>query len=159
MPMGPIELADTIGLDVMLHVAQILGEAYDVPVPEELAQRVERGELGRKGGQGFYRWEDGRAVKPDAGVGEPPQDLRDRIILPMLNEAVACLREQVVEDADMLDAGVIFGTGFAPFRGGPMQYIRDVGADEIRARLEVLSKSYGDRFAPDPGWESLEDHG
>src|SRR5690606_41331219 len=58
----------------------------------------------------------------------PPSDLEDRLILPLLNEAVACLHEGIVESADELDAGVIFGTGFAPFRGGPVQHIRDVGA-------------------------------
>ncbi|EQD63361.1 3-hydroxyacyl-CoA dehydrogenase, partial [mine drainage metagenome] len=72
----------------------------------------------------------------------------------MLNEAVACLAEGVVDDADLLDAGVIFGTGFAPFRGGPITYIRDIGADALRAQLEQLAARHGPRFAPRPGWDN-----
>lgn len=83
-----------------------------------------------------------------------PTDLEDRLILPLLNEAVACLHEGVVADADLLDAGVIFGTGFAPFRGGPIQHIRSVGADALLARLHALQARYGERFVPRPGWES-----
>ncbi len=75
------------------------------------------------------------------------------MILPMLNEAVACLHDGVVDDADLLDAGVIFGTGFAPFRGGPIQHIRSEGPDKIRAQLEALAAKYGKRFAPKAGWD------
>ena len=78
---------------------------------------------------------------------QAPADLEDRLILPLLNEAVACLHEGVVADADLLDAGVIFGTGFAPFRGGPIQHIRAVGADAIVERLKALQQRHGDRFA------------
>lgn len=83
-----------------------------------------------------------------------PADLEDRLILPLLNEAVACLHDRVVADADLLDAGVIFGTGFAPFRGGPIQHIRSVGADALLERLLALQARHGERFAPRPGWES-----
>ncbi len=76
------------------------------------------------------------------------------MILPMLNESVACLHDGVVDDADLLDAGVIFGTGFAPFRGGPIQHIRDSGIDAIRARLDALAARHGDRFKPRPGWDA-----
>jgi len=75
-------------------------------------------------------------------------------MLPLLNEAVAALHDGVVEDSDLLDAGVIFGTGFAPFRGGPIQHIKSVGADALLARLQALQAKYGDRFAPRPGWDS-----
>ena len=71
-----------------------------------------------------------------------------------VNEAVAALHEGVVADAELLDAGVIFGTGFAPFRGGPIQYIRDSGAEVLLARLKVLQAKYGDRFAPRRGWDN-----
>jgi len=74
------------------------------------------------------------------------------LILPMLNEAVAVLREGVVADTDLLDAGVIFGTGFAPFRGGPINYIRAAGADRLQARLRELAQAHGDRYQPDAGW-------
>ena len=82
---------------------------------------------------------------------QAPEDLEDRLILPMLNEAVSCLHDGVVADADLLDAGVIFGTGFAPFRGGPMQHIKAVGADKLKARLDVLANRYGGRFKPARG--------
>ena len=78
-------------------------------------------------------------------------------MLPLLNEAVSCLHDGVVADADLLDAGVIFGTGFAPFRGGPIQHIRAVGAAKLKARLEELAAKHGDRFTPRPGWDSLAD--
>ena len=85
---------------------------------------------------------------------QTPSDLEDRLILPLLNEAVACLHDGVVTDADLLDAGVIFGTGFAPFRGGPIQHIRDTGADVLLARLNALQATHGDRFAARAGWDS-----
>ena len=85
----------------------------------------------------------------------PPEDLEDRLILPLLNEAVSCLHDGVVADADLLDAGVIFGTGFAPFRGGPVTHIRTVGAAALEARLATLANRYGGRFSPRPGWDAL----
>jgi 3-hydroxyacyl-CoA dehydrogenase/enoyl-CoA hydratase/3-hydroxybutyryl-CoA epimerase len=155
MPMGPVELADTVGIDVALNVSQVLSEAFDQLVPEGLEKMIENNHLGRKTGQGFYRWEDGKALAPDDEEKESPEDLTDRLILPMLNESVACLHEGVVADADLLDAGVIFGTGFAPFRGGPLQYARDRGIDEIVARLNKLAVDHGDRFRPHAGWADL----
>jgi 3-hydroxyacyl-CoA dehydrogenase/enoyl-CoA hydratase/3-hydroxybutyryl-CoA epimerase len=110
--------------------------------------------LGRKSGRGFYHWEDGKAIKPEEGR-PAPEDAEDRLILPMLNEAVACLHEGVVDDADLLDAGVIFGTGFAPFRGGPLHYAKACGISGIVARLTALEAQYGERFAPHAGWERL----
>lgn len=156
MPMGPIELVDSVGLDVAAHVAKVLGAAYDRPIPAQLQQMVEKGHLGRKSGQGFYTWQDGKAVKPSGGR-DAPADTEDRLILPMINEAVACLSEGVISDPDLLDAGVIFGTGFAPFRGGPLQYARKIGIDAIVARLSALESKYGERFAPHAGWADLKD--
>ena len=154
MPMGPIELADTVGLDVAAHVGKILAEAFARPTPKSTAELVAAGKLGRKTGQGFYEWRDGKPVKP-AATGDAPPDLEDRLILQYLNEAVACLRENVIDDADLLDAGMIFGTGFAPFRGGPLQYGRARSAAAIVARLEQLATQHGPRFRPDAGWASL----
>jgi 3-hydroxyacyl-CoA dehydrogenase/enoyl-CoA hydratase/3-hydroxybutyryl-CoA epimerase len=151
MPMGPVELVDSVGIDVALHVSRVLGAEYGRPVPLRLAQMVENGQLGRKSGQGFYKWVDGKASKP-ATTGKVPKDATDRLMLPMINEAVACLHEGVVADADLLDAGVIFGTGFAPFRGGPLQYARDRGPAEIERTLRDLSSKYGERFRPHVGW-------
>ena len=154
MPMGPVELADTVGLDVCLHVGRILAESFGRPAPTQLARMVEAKQLGRKSGKGFYEWRDGKPIKPPAS-GQPPPDLTDRLILPMLNESVACLRERVVEEADLLDAGVIFGTGFAPFRGGPIAYARARGIANVVRALKELEGRYGSRFAPDEGWNAL----
>ncbi|MDG2376272.1 MAG: 3-hydroxyacyl-CoA dehydrogenase NAD-binding domain-containing protein [Woeseiaceae bacterium] len=159
MPMGPIELIDTVGLDVARHVSGVLGAAFDREAPGILDSMIERQDLGRKSGQGFYRWEDGKAIKPDVDDAEAVPDLTDRLILPMVNEAVAVHAEGVVRDADLLDAGVIFGTGFAPFRGGPLQYALDRSVDDIVKTLARLAETYsvsGDhRFQPHPGWEEL----
>jgi 3-hydroxyacyl-CoA dehydrogenase/enoyl-CoA hydratase/3-hydroxybutyryl-CoA epimerase len=153
MPMGPIELADVVGLDVCLHVGNVLAAAFGRTAPQILVQRVADRQLGRKSGQGFYAWADGKVVRAAQGAAAAPADLEDRLLLPMLNEAVACLRERVVADADLLDAGAIFATGFAPFRGGPLQYARDRGVTAIVARLSELAAAHGERFRPDPGWD------
>ncbi len=155
MPMGPVELVDSVGLDVALHVSKVLGAAMNRPVPDRLAKMVDDGLLGRKSGQGFYAWEDGKAVKPAGGGGKVPADIQDRLALSMVNEAVACLHEGVVGEADLLDAGVIFGTGFAPFRGGPLNYARERGVDEVTATLRTLAERYGERFSPHAGWSGL----
>jgi 3-hydroxyacyl-CoA dehydrogenase/enoyl-CoA hydratase/3-hydroxybutyryl-CoA epimerase len=156
MPMGPVELVDSVGIDVALHVSKVLGAAFDKPIPTRLADMVEKKQLGRKSGQGFYAWQDGKVVKPQTEAGDVPTDIGDRLILPMVNEAVACLHEGVVSDADLLDAGVIFGTGFAPFRGGPLQYAKDRGIDEIVQTLKRLAEAHGDRFQPHQGWADLQ---
>jgi 3-hydroxyacyl-CoA dehydrogenase/enoyl-CoA hydratase/3-hydroxybutyryl-CoA epimerase len=158
MPMGPIELIDTVGLDVAAGVGKELSPFLGLQVPAALAT-VEPDKRGKKDGQGLYKWEQtekgSRAVKPEVPKDyQAPADLEDRLILPLLNEAVACLHDDVVADADLLDAGVIFGTGFAPFRGGPIQHIRTVGADALVERLRTLQARHGDRFAPRPGWDN-----
>jgi 3-hydroxyacyl-CoA dehydrogenase/enoyl-CoA hydratase/3-hydroxybutyryl-CoA epimerase len=123
MPMGPAELADTVGLDICLAAGKSLGKTADVP--EILANKVALGHLGKKSGQGIYTYRDGRPVKgqPDA-YGE---DLIEALIEPYLLEAQAVAAEGIVADADLVDAGLIFGTGFAPFRGGPLHYLRSLG--------------------------------
>ena len=157
MPMGPIELADTVGLDVGLNVARILGEAFGLQVPKLLEDKVESKHLGRKSNRGFYEYRDGKPVKePGRGRQETP-DLEDRLMLPLLNEAAACYHDKVIADADLLDAGVIFGTGFAPFRGGPIRYARQRGIDAVVERLRELERRYGERFVPSVGWAELRD--
>ena len=154
MPMGPIELIDTVGLDVAAGVGRELAPFLGLAVPAALGN-VEPGRRGKKDGQGLYKWDNGKPVKPEVAKDyQAPNDLEDRLILPMLNEAVACLHDGVVSDADLLDAGVIFGTGFAPFRGGPIEYIKSTGADVLVDKLKALQARYGDRFAPRPGWDS-----
>jgi len=159
MPMGPIELVDTVGLDVAAGVGAELAPFLGLPIPEALQAPPEAGKRGKKDGQGLYAWEQtGKGSKPKKPElpkdYRAPDDLQDRLILPLLNEAVACLHDGVVADAELLDAGVIFGTGFAPFRGGPIHYIRETGADALLSRLKTLQGRYGDRFAPRPGWDS-----
>jgi 3-hydroxyacyl-CoA dehydrogenase/enoyl-CoA hydratase/3-hydroxybutyryl-CoA epimerase len=156
MPMGPIALADSVGIDICLSVAQKLSETMDVTVPAILEKKVEEKNLGIKTGRGFYRYQGGKAVEEALPSDyKAPEDLEDRMIFRLLNEAVACLREGVVEDADLLDAGVIFGTGFAPFRGGPMQHVRDCGIAAMKQRLSALNSAHGERFKVDPGWDDL----
>ena len=159
MPMGPVELADQVGLDICLHVADVLQDLLDkpmAPVPNWLREKVKRGELGRKSGQGFYTWKNGKAVKKNSTSENTSDDqLADRLLLPMLNACVECYSEEVVAKPDHLDAAMIFATGFAPFRGGPMHYARTRGIDEIVATLETLVAAHGDRFTPDSGWKEL----
>jgi 3-hydroxyacyl-CoA dehydrogenase/enoyl-CoA hydratase/3-hydroxybutyryl-CoA epimerase len=155
MPMGPIELTDVVGLDVSLHVGRVLADAFQRRVPEILVTLVAQKKLGRKTGEGFYVWQDGKPVVPKSPEFAVPADLEDRLLLPMLNEAVACLREGIIEDADLLDAGAIFATGFAPFRGGPLQYAKARGIANVTARLTELAQRYGERFRPDPGWQQF----
>jgi 3-hydroxyacyl-CoA dehydrogenase / enoyl-CoA hydratase / 3-hydroxybutyryl-CoA epimerase len=148
-------LSDVVGLDVSLNVGKVLGAAFHRQVPELLLNLVAEKKLGRKSGQGFYRWVDGKAQKDDVKGFAVPEDLEDRLILSMLNEAVACLREGTVGDADLLDAGAVFATGFAPFRGGPLQYARDRGIGNVTSRLQQLAQRYGERFQPDSGWAQI----
>jgi 3-hydroxyacyl-CoA dehydrogenase/enoyl-CoA hydratase/3-hydroxybutyryl-CoA epimerase len=154
MPMGPVELVDSVGLDVALHVSKVLGSSMNPTGIERLTAMVDAGKLGRKSGEGFYEWVEGKAVK-SASASAIDTDVQDRLILPMVNEAVACLSDGIVSDADLLDAGVIFGTGFAPFRGGPLQYARSRGVDVVTGRLQELANDYGERFTPHAGWSEL----
>jgi 3-hydroxyacyl-CoA dehydrogenase/enoyl-CoA hydratase/3-hydroxybutyryl-CoA epimerase len=123
MPMGPIELADTVGLDICVAVGRMLGS--DAPPPARLMALVDAGKLGKKTGQGFYTWVNGKPQKQPAGV--VPAGLAQRLVNPYVEEAKAALAEHIVSDADLVDAGAIFGTGFAPFRGGPLHYAESSG--------------------------------
>jgi len=157
MPMGPIELADTVGLDVCASVGKELAPFLGLEIPNGLEEKLAANKRGKKDGEGLYVWKDGKPEKPDVDPDYVvPADLQDRMILPMVNEAVACLASHVVDDADMLDAGVIFGTGFAPFRGGPIQYLRTEGVAVLRERLAKLEQKHGARFARKDGWDNPE---
>jgi len=157
MPMGPIALADTVGLDICLSVAEILSQRLHVEVPARLRDMVAAGKRGVKTGEGFYRYEKGKTVVTKAGKADfRPADIQDRLMLRLLNEARACLREGVVADADLLDAGIIFGTGFAPFRGGPLHAIEALGADALLEKMRNLHQSQGERFHPDESWLNSE---
>jgi 3-hydroxyacyl-CoA dehydrogenase/enoyl-CoA hydratase/3-hydroxybutyryl-CoA epimerase len=158
MPMGPIELADEVGLDICLHVADVLRNSLTRPMPatpQWLTDKVEKGELGRKTGKGMYEWKDGKALK-DHSATAPDQKIADRLILPMLDVCMTCLREGVVADEETVDGAMIFATGFAPFRGGPMHYARSRGIADIVLALTQLAAKYGERFQPDPGWNRIK---
>jgi 3-hydroxyacyl-CoA dehydrogenase/enoyl-CoA hydratase/3-hydroxybutyryl-CoA epimerase len=121
MPMGPVELADTVGLDICANVAAVLGNP--APPNSELARLVAAGKLGKKTGSGFYTWVDGKPQKAPVEFDQAELDaLGKELVKPLIDECEKCLAEGVVSDADHVDAGVIFGTGFAPFRGGPLHY-------------------------------------
>jgi 3-hydroxyacyl-CoA dehydrogenase/enoyl-CoA hydratase/3-hydroxybutyryl-CoA epimerase len=154
MPMGPILLADTVGLDICLSVAKNLGRHFNTEVPKRLEELVAAGRLGKKSGSGFYTFEKGKPVR-SGNVGNISPDVVDRLILRLVNEAAACLGEQVAADKDLIDAGVIYGTGFAPFRGGPLQYAEQEGFTQVTKRLGELEGQYGGRFRPGHGWRAV----
>jgi 3-hydroxyacyl-CoA dehydrogenase/enoyl-CoA hydratase/3-hydroxybutyryl-CoA epimerase len=138
MPMGPVELADTVGLDVCAHVGKILNMGPGGPT--KLDEMVAAGKLGKKSGEGFYVWKDG---KPEKGEPETPYDkfelerLGRELVDPLIREAQRVRDETIVESDDLVDAGVIFGTGFAPFRGGPLHFV----ANEQKSNVEVLRRT------------------
>jgi len=137
MPMGPLELADTVGLDIARAAGEQL--AGGAEPPRCLAERLARGDLGKKSGKGFYTWRDGKPVKQGKGAAghgssssssssstttttAAPAGLAQRLIQPLVDATLERVQSGVVADADSADAGVIFGTGFAPFTGGPLHY-------------------------------------
>ena len=164
MPMGPLALVDEVGLDIAAHAGAALFEGYGARMQpsDYLAPLIAEHELGKKTGRGIYLWsrEEGRpknvGVNPRLG-SFPGADLADdeivdRCVLAMVNEAARALDQEVVTSARVLDLGMVFGTGFAPFRGGPLRYADTRGLADVRARLEVLSTAAGcevrERFEP-----------
>jgi 3-hydroxyacyl-CoA dehydrogenase/enoyl-CoA hydratase/3-hydroxybutyryl-CoA epimerase len=124
MPMGPVELADTVGLDVGLSVMNLLTGSTSAEDAATLKALVDQGKLGKKSGEGFYRWKNGRAVKDrNAAIGINLKSLAEELMQPYFDECRACLADGIISDSDLLDAGMVFGTGFAPFRGGPLYYL------------------------------------
>ncbi len=154
MPMGPIELADTVGLDVGLAVGAELAKP-DSPQPKKIQELVAAKKFGKKSGEGFYKWVNGRPQKSNGSGTVDLEPLWMRMTLPAVNEAAACVREGIVADADLCDAGVIFGTGFAPHRGGPLNYLRTAGKDKLRAEMQALETKHGARFRVDAGWDAV----
>lgn len=157
MPVGPAALADQVGLDIALEVGEGLRATVDptLPeVPEWLRRKVADGHLGVKSGRGIYQYDGG--TPKQRKVAEAPDAAHvDRLMLPMVNTAVTCLGEGIVDDADALDAAMVFGTGFAPFRGGPLHYARERGPEQVRRRLEELAEQHGPRFRPSPHWSRV----
>jgi 3-hydroxyacyl-CoA dehydrogenase/enoyl-CoA hydratase/3-hydroxybutyryl-CoA epimerase len=129
MPMGPVELADTVGLDVCMKVVTMLGGESTKKEAALLQEKVHAGELGRKSGKGFYVWEKGKPKRADSDSGQYAlEEITETLMQPYFDACEAALADGIVEDADVLDAGMIFGTGFAPFRGGPLYYLKQRGA-------------------------------
>ena len=156
MPMGPIELADAVGLDICYSVAEKMTAHFGKQVPKSLQRLVQQRHFGIKSGKGFYSYKNNKIQKDKRALkATTDPTLTNRLILRMLNEAIACLREGIVADADLLDAGVVFGAGFAPFRGGPMQYIRQSGQQQLLLQLREMSRQPDVDFSVDRGWESV----
>ncbi len=161
-PVGPVTLLDEIGLDVVQMGSTVLHEAFgDRMLPtENMARMREDGRLGRRSGRGFYRYEGGKKREADETAYEiigaepssrvPRDDVSRRLVYAMLNEAARALDEGVVRSARDGDIAAIFGVGFPPFRGGPLRYLDEVGADKALETLEELAEKYGERFAPCP---------
>jgi 3-hydroxyacyl-CoA dehydrogenase/enoyl-CoA hydratase/3-hydroxybutyryl-CoA epimerase len=176
MPMGPLALVDEVGLDIGYKVAKVLESAYGdrMHVPEALGAVAETPDLGKKTGCGFYRYRNGHK-RPNRRVerlakqarrtdGVTPRELTDdeivdRAVLIMVNEAARCLEEHVVEDPAELDMAMVMGTGFAPFRGGLLRYADERGPAEIRKRLDELAERFGDRFKTARLLEEIADDG
>lgn len=147
MPMGPVELADTVGLDVGLSVIRLLGGEAAAEEVAALQAMVDEGKLGKKSGEGFYSWKKGKPVKDkDAVAGINLKTLAAELMQPYFDECRSCLEDQVVANADFLDAGMIFGTGFAPFRGGPLHFLasRNGGSPDAASVKAANEASQGE---------------
>jgi len=132
MPMGPVELADTVGLDVGMSVIKTVGIDADGSKAKYMKDFVDAGKLGKKSGEGFYVWEKGKPKRDkDAALGHDLHALGLKLVQPYLEECEACSRDSIVASDDLIDAGMIFGTGFAPFRGGPLHYLRQRPAADV----------------------------
>jgi 3-hydroxyacyl-CoA dehydrogenase / enoyl-CoA hydratase / 3-hydroxybutyryl-CoA epimerase len=133
MPMGPLELMDLVGLDIANHVGETLGIAPGID--NSLSRLVKAGKLGKKTGEGFYIWDKGKPKREEASYDQGELEALGRdLVKPMLDECERALADNIVANADHIDAGVIFGTGFAPFRGGPLHYRRDAASASGAAR-------------------------
>jgi len=171
MPVGPITLADEVGIDVTSHVATFLSNADlgvrmsggDVGV---MGKMIEKGWLGKKSGQGFYTYKGkkktinsevksyiGEVKERDLNLGM--NDMQDRLVTRLVNEAAKCLEDEIIADPTVGDIGMVFGTGFAPFRGGPFRHIDQVGAGKFVDKMNMLSDQYGPQFEP---CQLLKDH-
>ena len=174
MPMGPMRLLDEVGIDVANHVAQFFGSSFGdrMPAPDSLPKMVEKGLLGRKSGNGFYLYGNSKKKKAEPQINTEldafissrgatiltRQELQERMVLVMLNEAARCMEEEVVSAPEDIDFAMIMGTGFAPFRGGPLRYTDALGIKHVVNRLEELASRENDRFAPCQVLRSMADN-
>jgi 3-hydroxyacyl-CoA dehydrogenase/enoyl-CoA hydratase/3-hydroxybutyryl-CoA epimerase len=158
MPMGPVELADTVGLDVGLSVVGLLGGEDSAEDAALLKSYVDKGKLGKKSGEGFYKWKKGKPVKDAKAIeGINLQTLGEELMMPYFEECAACLEDEIVADSDVLDAGMIFGTGFAPFRGGPMFYMAQKEKDQALHNISESSEIETGEENPNSEEENQDD--
>jgi 3-hydroxyacyl-CoA dehydrogenase/enoyl-CoA hydratase/3-hydroxybutyryl-CoA epimerase len=170
MPMGPLELIDTVGLDVAAHIARSVEPVFGDRFPPNpvFGLMEDKGWLGQKSGLGFYRYRGRKkrvhteavAALRGAAVELPPTEMdslsprdqmqaaRERMVCLMVNEAAACLGEGLADGADTIDLALVLGTGWAPHRGGPLRYGQDRGFGQIVSALENLAREIGPRFQP-----------
>lgn len=160
MPVGPLALLDQVGLDTALHVGRVLEAAFGKRIGggSVLAAMVDSGRLGSKSGRGFFRYRDGRRAGPDRQVYRlieapparslPAETLQERMVLAMVNEAAVCLEDGVAREPRDVDLAMVLGTGFPPFRGGPLRYADSLGIAVVVDRLSRLADAHGERFRP-----------
>ena len=154
MPMGPIELADTVGLDVCLAAfASLKGE--DSTVSALLQKKIQDKHLGKKTGEGFYHYKDGKPIKKTKVNHDDLLEIQSRLVLMLCNEAISAWADGIVQTKDDMNAGSIFGFGFPPFRGGIMTYILETGPSIIKEQLQQMSLKLGDRFIPHQAWDEI----
>ncbi len=165
-PVGPFALIDEVGLDVAAHVSRELGRAFahrGLEASDAVLRLSEAGFKGRKNGKGFYRYDQPKkTVNPDIypyfrktpGAASPGrishQDIVDRLVLLMVNEAVYCLQEGILSDARDGDLGAVLGLGFPPIHGGPFRYLDSMGPDRLVSQLAALAMAHGPRYQPAP---------
>ena len=159
MPMGPIELADQVGLDICLAVGDMLRSKFGdllPPTPAWLREKVQRANSAARPAR-VLTSKDGKPDKSSRSpsTAQPTDEMIDRLILPISNVCVASLREGIVDNANMVDGAMIFGTGYAPFRGGPLNYARPA-VENVVSTLRALAQKFGGRLAPDAGWDSFK---
>jgi 3-hydroxyacyl-CoA dehydrogenase/enoyl-CoA hydratase/3-hydroxybutyryl-CoA epimerase len=158
-PVGPLLLADEVGIDVGAHIAVVMTDAFGDRMrgPSMMEGMIADDRKGRKNGKGFYLYENGErkgvdeSVYDALGLGErrpiPREEIQERLSLAFMNEAALCLQEGILRSARDGDIGAVFGLGYPPFRGGPLWTIDQIGADVIVKKLGVLAETHGDRFA------------
>jgi 3-hydroxyacyl-CoA dehydrogenase/enoyl-CoA hydratase/3-hydroxybutyryl-CoA epimerase len=156
MPMGPLRLLDEVGLDVALHVVKTLAAAFPntASVPAWIEERVQSGALGRKSGHGYYLYADGKEPVPADHAKIRPRDIIDaqrRLPLLLTNEAARCLDEGVAATAEDVDLGMVLGTGYAPFRGGPLRHADALGLEVTVRSLQALEAEFGLLYTPARG--------
>lgn len=178
MPMGPLELIDQVGVDVAAHVAGTMSIVFgkDSVTGRVLQRMVDAKRLGKKAGLGFYRYEDGKKKDlepltpllsdievdllepPTTALNEELSAMQQRLVLAMVNEAGRCLDENIVAEAWMIDLAMVLGTGFAPFRGGPLRYARQFSSHDLVSTLEAMARVYGPRFEPAEAIQHLDQY-